>query len=220
MYLPRLITFIALLGFAAPALGLENDAYLPQYSQSRYGYCDATLIAGLWGSSVSEAKGTIGYKLAHGGESLVVSALQQARSQALSQFSNRRLRCDYHVLGYSYTDAELLSTFWSISTSEAKLLIEKKFLISGDKSFSDAALQQAQAQAGTRPSAPMDAFFASRYEYCDAAALASYWGQSVSDAKMTIGQKLVSGGESTLATLIPQARTHAKKASNIAHCTY
>lgn len=40
----------------------------------------------------------------------------------------------------------------------------------------------------------LDAFFSSgKYTYCDAKILGNYWGQSVVDAKVLIGQKILSG---------------------------
>jgi hypothetical protein len=39
----------------------------------------------------------------------------------------------------------------------------------------------------------LDAFFSSKYTYCDAQRLSEYWGQSVVDAKVRIGQKILWG---------------------------
>ena len=220
MNLPKLVTFLALLGFASPALAQSAPDHSAHYfSQTTYGYCDATLIAGLWGESVTEAKSTIGYKLSNGLESTLKDALAEARKKALVAFDNNRLRCSYHLLGYSYEDAEKLAAYWGTDPWEAKQRIERKYLLDGNKTHIDEALKQARGASAT-PTDPMQAYFSSSYGYCDAAALASYWGQSVSDAKATIGQKIINGWTSTLTTLIPEARTHAKQAGNVEHCTY
>ena len=39
----------------------------------------------------------------------------------------------------------------------------------------------------------LDAFFSSKYTYCDAQLLGNYWGQSALDAKVRIGQKILWG---------------------------
>ena len=39
----------------------------------------------------------------------------------------------------------------------------------------------------------LDAFFSSEYTYCDAQRLAEYWGDSLVDAKVSIGQKILWG---------------------------
>lgn len=222
MNLPKLVTFLALLGFASPAFGLEVPDYSAHYfSQTTYGYCDATLIAGLWGESINEAKGTIGYKLSSGLESTLKDALKEARKKALASFdSSRQLRCSYILLGYDYNDAEKLAAYWGTDPWEAKQRIERKYLLDGNKTFIDAALQEARSAGNTTTADPMQAYFSSSYGYCDAAALASYWGQSVSDAKAAIGLKLTSGMTSTLSTLIPAARAHAKHVGNVEHCTF
>ena len=227
MYFPRLVTLIALLGssipaFAAPAAAETNrQAYT---AQDRYGYCDATLIAGLWGQSVSDAKVTIGYKIINGYTDMLDSMLSDARRNAMENPSNRSLRCSYGTLGYSYEDAKVLAKFWGQDDPySAKLMIEQKYLVRGSKDLIDDALRAARgASTPSQPSqpTPMDAYFSSRYEYCDAAALASMWQQSVSEAKATIGQKILSGLQSNLDTLIPQARSRAKKAGSIESCTY
>jgi len=221
VYIPKLLTLIALLGFSAPAMAEPAEHMQAYVNQTKYGYCDATLIAGLWGEDVYQAKGTIGYKLANGYEQMLVSALTEARKKANENFSNRGLRCSYDVLGYSYEDAVKLAEHWGKDTWDAKMYIEKKFLLDGNKTHIDEALRTARAAgSGSAPADPMQAYFASKYDYCDAAALGALWGQSVSEAKASIGNKIVHGMSSSLSTLIPQARAHAKQAGNVEHCTY
>lgn len=52
-------------------------------------------------------------------------------------------------------------------------------------------------------------FFESSYDYCDAKLLASYWGESVSDAKATISQKIDLGAESFVKEALSTARERA-----------
>ena len=164
MHFPRLVTVIALVGFFSlgcaafnsdsppgpvgdpdvnDAPGLDSAPQTQQlaaYASSRYGYCDAKMIALVWGSSVQEAKVTLGSKVLSNLENLADADIASGRQQSLAAFeTNRELRCSYEEAGYSYGDADMLGQLWGVSSWEAKMRIERKVLL-GDLSFVRQAL--------------------------------------------------------------------------------
>lgn len=98
------------------------------YVNSSFGYCDAKVLAALWGESIDEAKTSIGRMLMNDERPLLEDKLNGSRERALESFSNRDIRCHYDEIGLGYEDAVALGTFWSIDPWEAKMRIEEKFL--------------------------------------------------------------------------------------------
>jgi hypothetical protein len=102
-----------------PALA---DADWDRYADSGYAYCDATILASMWGMSVEEAKSTIGSKLGwddfEAGKAAVRDALKQARKQGK--------RCSFHDTTFSYDDAAALAKYWGTSVAEAKASLAEK----------------------------------------------------------------------------------------------
>ena len=151
MRFPRLVTVIALIGFVSlgcASLGSDDDPVAPiepgasegsdrhdgehlaAYRASRYTYCDAKMIALIWGSSVDEAKVTLGQKIDSGLTDLADIDIRNGRAQALEAFdSNVAIRCSYEEAGYTYDDAVLLGELWGIDPWDAKLHIERKVLL-------------------------------------------------------------------------------------------
>ena len=93
---------------------------------STYDYCHAKMLSKAYGQeSVYDGKLWIGQLLKDNQSTLLDSKLQFARSEAQKKKENR---CDFADTPYTYKDAEILAKAWSISTEEAKTMIEQKYL--------------------------------------------------------------------------------------------
>jgi hypothetical protein len=179
---------VAAAGAASPAPAADPWS---AYASSRYDYCDAKMIAIVWGQSVSDAKLTLGNKVAAGLTSLADADIANGRQKALAQFdSDRAIRCSYSDAGYSYDDAAMLASHWGMDTWEAKMLIEKK-LLWGNADIVKSELISARTASGTQD--PWASYASSRYDYCDAKMIAIVWGQSVGEAKLILGNKVAAG---------------------------
>ena len=218
MRVPRLLTVLALLGFSLACSGLGVDesepmpeppeqqsvdeggletdqAALERYVSSPYDYCDAVLLAGMWGETeVGEAKAAIGRLLSDHGDALVESKLSMARQSALENLDDRQLRCSYSDIGFSYEDAVVLGDYWGIDSWDAKLRIEEKFL---RDDHSDTHIRGILVEALGTGSAgqmdPIDAYASSPYGYCDALVLGGFWESPTYDAKLKIGRRILEG---------------------------
>jgi hypothetical protein len=84
------------------------------FFQSQYTYCDAKMLAAVWGGDVYDNKLAIGGKLLNGpsGRTILEDALQQSRVAGN--------RCGWDDVGYSAAEAEKLATIWGISSVEAQ----------------------------------------------------------------------------------------------------
>jgi hypothetical protein len=243
MRLPRLITLLALVGFSLACAGLTEESPEPRpaeppidelhgedlhgepvgdpdalFFSSRYDYCDAVVLAGMWGDTdVSSAKTAIGQFLRDGEGALLESKLGWARSHALENFGNRELRCHYSHIGFTYEDAAALAVMWGIDSWEAKMRIEEKYLRDAhDDTHIRAALAEARNMADPEdfePIQPRDIYAASRYEYCDAVVLGGFWGVGAWDAKAKIGLLIGAGQEPDVAATLQRAQLAA--ASNL-----
>jgi hypothetical protein len=105
---------------------------------------------------------------------------------------------------YTYCDAQLLSTHWSESVSDAKATIGRK-LNWGNADILNDDLRLARSAAIKR-GVQCD-FFQSVYTYDDAALLAKHWGVSVSDAKSIISDKLTWGNDAIIKSSLVEALT-------------
>ncbi len=235
MRLSRLLTVLALLGFSLACSGLGGDdpiepapAPLPpetpdhyeeppvpaqsaweRYAESRYDYCDATVLAGMWGDTgIDEAKEGIGHFLINGDGELLESKLGWARQNALDNFSNRSLRCHYDQIGFTYDDAVALGRFWGIDSWEAKMRIEEKYLYDSHQDTTiRSALRQAY-QTGSQVD-PIEAYASSDFEYCDALVLGGYWATGTYDAKIKIGVLINNGDENSISSALSAAQLAA-----------
>ncbi|MEL6342256.1 MAG: hypothetical protein AAFV53_03935 [Myxococcota bacterium] len=219
MYLPRLITLIALIGFVAPAVshagdGPDHAAHaqdpLQVYANSRYDYCDAKMLSIVWKNSVYEAKVTIGQKIINGLTGLADQDIATGRQQALNAFeSNPQMRCNYMELGYSYEDAAKLANVWGLPGAwEAKQVIERKYLF-GDNDYTRRLLSQANNSSNTPTQAQLFQAYAASYDYCDAKMIALVWKSSINDAKLTLGRKVMGGMQGLAAQDIANGRQQA-----------
>ena len=179
------------------------------FFSSRYEYCDAKLLAGMWGdTSIGEAKDAIGGFLRDGEQDLLESKLGWAREAALANSSDRSLRCTYSEIGFSFEDAVALGELWGIDSWDAKLRIEEKYLFNGEmgREIVRDTLNSAQGGSGEHAD-PFEAYVQSRYEYCDAVVMGGLWGVDPWDAKSKIGYLLREGSD--VDTLLREAQLAA-----------
>jgi hypothetical protein len=90
-------------GFTAIAGNPEQTFF-----QSDYTYCDAKMLAAVWGKDVYENKLVIGGKLLNGAQDILEEALRQSRAAGA--------RCVWNDLGYNQSDAEKLAAAWGGSS--------------------------------------------------------------------------------------------------------
>jgi hypothetical protein len=187
----------------APQAYVEQQQW-EAYTNSKYTYFDAELLAEYWGKPTTwDAKLKIGRLIKAGDEAAVARALRGARVE------QQQLEAAYGNSKYTYSDAELLAEYWGKPTPwDAKLKIGR-LLMSGN----DAAV--AQALRGARANAPQayveqqqwEAYANSKYTYSDAELLAEYWGKPTPwDAKLKIGSLIKAGDEAAVAQALRGAR--------------
>ncbi len=102
------------------------------YSNSKYTYWDAKVLANFWGDSVSDAKALIGRKLLWGGtgKALLEQYMVDARVKALNTAENLNL---YFDTGLDYDDVEALAEFWGESdTYQAKIRVERNYILGNE----------------------------------------------------------------------------------------
>lgn len=189
----------------------------PWHSYLRSGFddCDAKMLAGLWGTSVNQAKLTIGRKVSHGGRRTVTLALRSARQQATR---HRKFACSYHEAGYRYADAERVAQRWDVPVGTAKRMMQDK-IIGGQRRTLDQLIGhvtkrpitagpvvQAQPQRS-----PWQGWTKSGYEYCDAKILGMIWGQDTYQAKKTVGRKINAGARGFVRGEVRRARKRAHR---------
>lgn len=131
--------------FIKAATKQVKNKELNAYSQSKYDYWDARVLADYWGQSVFEAKARIGRKILWGKYDVTIleQFLVDARIQMLQkmQDSNPSLNL-YGESRYRYNDAEKLAAVWGErSPWDAKIRIEKN-LILGQQEVIEKALQE------------------------------------------------------------------------------
>jgi hypothetical protein len=203
--LPALTLLLALIGLPATA---HAQADKTAFFESSFDYCDAKLMAGFWGESVSEAKATISFTLGVGGEDLVRQSLKMAREKALQTSSPT---CSIYEMGYAPADAEALAKYFNYSsTSEAKAAMFNKMLNQGEPALIQVLKAAGAPTVSATPAAPVNkdpfqAFIASRFDYCDAKVLGQLWGVPVDDAKLRIGTKVVNGFPQTVGQELDRA---------------
>ena len=96
---------------------------------SHYDWCHAKMLAKAYSmNDTYEAKIWMGNLIRSGDNGLLETKMSYARKQALTNLPNR---CDFFETRFSYKDAEKLASMWSISTSEAKVALQDKYLSGG-----------------------------------------------------------------------------------------
>jgi hypothetical protein len=206
----RTVLLLALFHLGSPALaaGVSEDDAFQRWSSSAYTYCDAKLLAGLWGKETWDAKIRIGRLMAKGRGEEIMDALNQARDRARTN----GLTCDYWETGLDMQQAELLATFWGIGTIEAKARVEDKMLIGGRplvESVLDAAKRSgAGTTGGTEHTVTVDS--------CHTKMLRHLWGMNAAEVQSQVSYKLSSGYNDYVSSEIEQARQLANASRRVA----
>lgn len=129
------------------AIELANGAPFAHFVDSKYEYCDAKVLGALWGEDTYDAKLSIGRMLVAGEQDTLEQKLTLRRQYVLDHFDDQwDGRCRYDDVGVNYEDAVMLGEFWGVDTWEAKMRVERKFLLDGhDNTHIMEALRQARA---------------------------------------------------------------------------
>jgi len=185
-----------------------------QFYQTGFGYEDAQALANLWGMTVSDAKVMIEDKILDDNEAyLRKTLLPMARktpardvrhppvsgngpTDALRAFMNSR---------YDPWHANMLiGTYFGSTLSETKSMIGAKVAAGQSARIeSKLTMQREYLRSNNKVAC---SFYMTRYNSADAQTLAIFWGTSLSDAKVRIQDKYLSGTEQNLPTLLDQAR--------------
>lgn len=202
MRIPKLALLLALsLSFA-----LETTAEAAMVDG--FTDCEVKQVAGYWG--VSPKKGAKRIKKAmKTGDKMFWNDYAQAKYMPAA--------CTFDDTGLTYADAELLAGYWGMTDPyAAKQFVEEK-AAAGSIDFVWAALSDASG-GGKKfedpDAAPLAAFWASTFHYCDARMLAEFWGVDAYNGKVSIGYKLMDGSPDQLAYLqgeLAQGRTAAQQ---------
>lgn len=114
---------------------------LNAFWNSGLGYCDAELLAALWGADVYQVKVDMGGLVQRGETALLDTKLSRAREAA--QRDGRR--CEFWGTPYTPDDAQALATFWHTGLDDAKARIADKYT-AGGRATIDPLLQRARGK--------------------------------------------------------------------------
>lgn len=126
-----------LAGKPATAADRELNAFL---KQSKYTYCDAKMISGMWKQSVVEGKTLIGAKLISKNTRALTKAVTSARANAKK---NPEARCSFDEAGFGYDDVMKLAGVWKKEVSETKARIDE-MILNGQEAQVRATLKKAK----------------------------------------------------------------------------
>ncbi|MEZ4316428.1 MAG: hypothetical protein R3F61_02940 [Myxococcota bacterium] len=130
-----------------PASTMARKTDLEAFFDSKYDYCHAKMLVGThFGSSASEAKELIGYKVKNGWTDFVDQMLDGVRKK--HQSANTK-PCTFAETRYTPDDAEKLAQLWGSSLSETKARIESKY-VWGSEEVIASELEQAKLGSGPR----------------------------------------------------------------------
>lgn len=118
-------------GHGVETEGEELDAAMAEerwlrafFDSPKVDYCHARMLSAAWGGSVSEAKSTLGYKVAHQLWDSLAMAKEAARQHAQETPS---ARCSFVETSFTPADARKLASLWSISLAEAEAALASKY---------------------------------------------------------------------------------------------
>ena len=182
------------------------DAYL----DSPYNYNDAEALASFWGTSVSEAKDSIGMKLMNGDDKSLAFIMSDANKYVTSK-GIMGTKGEFNVKGYN----ALKGAYNGDYDEDYDANIEAKggygFKGGYDAKFNDAEIYKngldlkGDSPSGMDDWTGLQAFFKAGHPYNDAVALANHWEMSIEDAKSYIGEKLMSGQDKLLSHVLSEA---------------
>ena len=109
--------------------GMENDMNEERWMRAffdspKVDYCHARMLSAAWGGSVSDAKSTLGYKVANGYWDALAGAKDAARQHAQA---NPSARCSFGETEFTPADAKKLASMWSVGIDEAKVALASKY---------------------------------------------------------------------------------------------
>jgi hypothetical protein len=171
----------------------QEDQAFSAYANSRYEYCDAKMVGALWGMDAYAGKLRIGNKILYGIANIVEEDLTNSRQRGNS--------CNFDETGFSYQDAQRLSSAWGgrLSVWDAKTKIAA-FVTAGQSSQIRAQMNGSGSNAGQQnvrnpkqEDRDLQAYANSTYNYCDAKMVAALWGWGVGQGKVRIGNKVFNG---------------------------
>lgn len=90
-----------------------------RFFASNYHYCDARVLADLWGIDVYSGKKLIGRKL-NWGDPATMSYLEGELARGRAQAAAAGHPCEFVELSYSYDDATTLASVWGVPVEQAK----------------------------------------------------------------------------------------------------
>ena len=224
--LHRARSLVTVLALAAPGMAFADKGADAFYHQTKYTYCDAKMLAGLWKQSMADTKARIGRKIDAGGASLkyLDGEIGHAKDHARKDHASR---CDFNDIGLTFDDIQRVATVWKQSPGEIKSLVESKILDVGEASarelINNVAGQTTREERREGHHDDNDREIKAytnqdRYQYCDARLIGDLWTQTVVEGKVYIGAKLLAKETQLLETKLAAARANAVKHN--AGCTF
>ena len=195
---------LASVALVQPAHAQAN--YVNAFSQSGHTYCDAKLVASVWGVTPAEGKAIIGRKIVNG----IGDDVQRVLTEARQSYA-----CEFTDTPHSYEDAVILARLWGQpSPWEAKTAIAQYYTFGQSytvtEALTDARARPApppRAASGEQTGAQQQAAFAqSGFTYCDAKLVAAVWGTTVLKGKAVIGRKILNGIGDDVQRVLSEAR--------------
>lgn len=119
---------LTLVALSAPAAASDLDRFF----DSGYTYCDAKLIANLWGIGIDRAKAQIGMKIRTGIGGNIPSVLRLSRQSGYS--------CTWEDTALSYEDAQQLAEVWGFRDPYRAKLKAARYYTRGQSSIVQGAL--------------------------------------------------------------------------------
>jgi hypothetical protein len=191
----------------------QEDRAFQAYANSRYNYCDAKMVAALWGLNISAGKDRIGNKILYGIEYVVDQDLANSRQRGNS--------CSFEDTEFTYEDAQRLSNAWGgrLSVWDAKTKIAA-FVTAGQSSEIRAQMSQSGPYQGnqfagnaSQEDREVQAYADSTYSYCDAKMVGALWGWDAYQGKVRIGNKILYGIEHVIEQDLANSRQRGNSCS-------
>lgn len=167
---------------ASPAVAqTQNEtAYFTAYAGSGYNYCDAKIMGAFYGFDPYRGKLEIGAKIVNGISDNIKNILSSSRARGKS--------CSWNDLPHSYEDAVALAGVWGVDPGQAKTKAAA-FYTNGQSGYVNDMLRYGGTEQSDRNVA-FDRFFASGFTYCDAKLIGDLLGETATEGKIFIGQKI------------------------------
>lgn len=126
-----------------------DDADVTAFAnQTKYSYCDAKMIGGLWKQSAAHGKAFIGAKVAAKQAAVVDKTLKTARANAVKDTT---ARCGYSEAGFSYDDVMILGKLWKFDVDKKDIKAEVALRIAKGQ---EAAMKKQLAKNKPRTTPP------------------------------------------------------------------